>query len=74
MIYPNPISHTVNIKCNYCNNELKRLIITNVMGQTLFESKIRTTLSLNMSNWDNGFYIVQVFAKTSVITQKISKE
>ena len=74
LIYPNPGSYTFKIKCINCGIEQKKLIISSLTGQALFEGKIVNELSVNTSNWRNGIYIVQVKGKDSIITRKIIKE
>ncbi|MCH8903605.1 MAG: DUF1028 domain-containing protein [Bacteroidetes bacterium] len=74
LIYPNPGSHSIKIVCIDCIYERKQLRISNLMGQTMFESGISNELSVNTSNWKKGVYIVQINNGATIITQKITIE
>lgn len=62
VIYPNPTQGIFNIEFK---NEIKSIKIANVLGQVVYDEKetvtaAGTTKSINLSNFENGTYIVNV--------------
>ena len=66
-IFPNPATSFINI----ISDKEQTITITDVLGQTIYQSKIiNNQSSINISSWDKGVY----FVKTKEGVQKIIKE
>jgi hypothetical protein len=73
-IYPNPSNGILNIELGTVENT--SLIITNALGQIVLNEKVNKELfSLNLSNFSNGVYFIQVLNNNKTIkAQKIIKQ
>ncbi|MEX2589885.1 MAG: CocE/NonD family hydrolase, partial [Chitinophagales bacterium] len=58
MIYPNPSSNMVNIYMNA--SEEYTLIINDLMGKVVYESRFSDNTNLDVSNFDKGMYLVDI--------------
>ncbi|MEA4839805.1 MAG: glycosyl hydrolase [Bacteroidales bacterium] len=55
--YPNPVQNTLHLTLNSDNN---RLVVTNLLGQILFDSTVVGTYQLDMTPYAAGIYSVRV--------------
>lgn len=71
-MYPNPVSTSLSISSL---EKLDTISIYNVIGQEVLNLKINTTNAIiNVSNFQNGIYIVKTFSEGKVSTSKFIKE
>ena len=64
-IYPNPTTGWLTIKTNATFNQI---VIKNVLGEVLLTT---TATQLNLSNWANGVYFVEVFSNETNYIKKV---
>ncbi len=71
-VFPNPCSGNLSIT-NI--EEAQQLVLTNVIGQTVYSTKnITSNMKINMSDFNDGFYFLTVVGKNNeVATQRIIK-
>jgi uncharacterized repeat protein (TIGR01451 family) len=74
-VFPNPANEILNI--NLQNNNIENCIITNALGQTVYNSanEINTNykIQLNISNLNSGVYFVKVRSSNGSYTAKFFK-
>ena len=71
-MYPNPVSSSLSISSV---ENLDAISIYNVIGQEVMNLKINDTNAvINVSNFQNGIYIVKAFSEGKVSTSKFIKE
>lgn len=71
-MYPNPVSSSLSISSV---GILETISIYNVIGQEVMNLKINDTNAvINVSNFQNGIYIVKAFSEGKVSTSKFIKE
>jgi uncharacterized repeat protein (TIGR01451 family) len=74
-VFPNPANEILNI--NLQNNNIKNCIITNALGQTVYNSaneiNANHKIQLNISNLNQGIYFVKVRAGNGSYTAKFIK-
>jgi hypothetical protein len=71
-MYPNPVSSSLSISSL---EKLDKISIINVVGQEVMSLKINNTnVIINVSNFQNGIYIVKAFSEGKVSTSKFIKE
>ena len=71
-MYPNPVSSSLSISSLENLNEIS---ICNVVGQEVMSLKVNDTNAvINVSNFQNGIYIVKAFSEGKVSTSKFIKE
>ena len=73
IIYPNPFNNTI-IFDNMDN--VKQVIINNIMGQKMMTININTTqVTINTSDFNSGIYLINIIDNNNnVITKKIIKQ
>lgn len=75
-IYPNPAVGITNLSFMIPESGTFNLLITNLMGEKIFEKEItvpkgKSMLSLPLDNWISGMYSVQISNAQSVITRSL---
>jgi len=72
ILYPNPASDKFIVQLK--NNSFTKIEVCNVVGQILYSSKISSQdeLIVNTANWNNGLYIVSLFADQKVLTSRLT--
>lgn len=71
-IYPNPTKAEVNI--DFSDKSIKNLIITDITGKQIFEKKlVSKNERIDLSNFENGLYIIIIQTVKEVLTTKIIK-
>ncbi|MCX8479126.1 MAG: T9SS type A sorting domain-containing protein [Chitinophagales bacterium] len=66
-LFPNPASNQMNIQLNATQNNTLQLEVLNGVGQVVYTNKARVSngnnnYSLNVSEWNNGVYFLQISA------------
>jgi len=73
LIYPNPTSEKLTIE--FGSIKVERIEIIDLSGKTILEkTKIQANESLDLSNFENGIYIINIQSGKRVIRTKIIKE
>lgn len=71
-MYPNPVSSSLSVNSL---EKLDTISIYNVIGQEVMRLKVNDTNAvINVSNFQNGIYIVKAFSEGKVSTSKFTKE
>ena len=75
-LYPNPATTSVIIIVNSKNSCQATMTITNLMGQTVYNSSVALSsgsnqLSINVSDLSDGFYMVNIKSNSGTTTQKL---
>jgi len=74
-IYPNPATETITIEISSSHQEKKELNIYNTLAQKLLQENFTTQKhSVNISNFANGIYFIEVITKKQIFRRKIIKE
>ena len=77
-IYPNPAGDLINMVINnYTDDPVKKILITNSLGQIIHEIDINTEYSsesINLSGYPAGVYFVRVLSDEGVETFKFIKK
>lgn len=70
-VYPNPASNFLIIESNKVNVSGHSVLVTDVMGQTVFSSAInQNQLRINLDNWPNkGLYILKLVDAQNVVVE-----
>ena len=58
--YPNPASASFNLEITEQEEQERTVIIYDIYGQLIYESKIRKNLSIQTSGWAAGMYIISI--------------
>ena len=67
-VYPNPTSGMVNV--NGCGNML--ITVCNVLGQRLLEVNADDSMTMNLSQFGQGMYIIRVETENGITVQKVN--
>lgn len=65
--YPNPASSVINVNVNGSNDNTVRLV--DVLGKTIYFDKIGTSKKIDVSNLNNGIYILKVSSANGTLLQ-----
>lgn len=69
IIYPNPTKGNLTINAE----ALSRITIINTLGQVVYDNNATSDNEVvNMSQFDNGLYIVRIATETGVVTRRVS--
>ena len=68
-VFPNPTKNTLNIEISN-NFELKKIIIFNVLGKKVLQSK---TSTIDISSFSKGLYFAKIITNKGFITKKLIK-
>ena len=72
-IYPNPTNGIVNF--DFANNNIQNIIISDITGKQIIEkTNIQQNEMINLSNFENGIYIIKIQTDNELFTTKIVKE
>jgi hypothetical protein len=66
-VYPNPASQTIQIEIG--NNEILSIEIHNLQGQKVFQQNTPLLHPINVSSWENGFYVVKTSSTNGLTFQ-----
>ena len=67
LVYPNPANDRINIETNL---KIDRLIMTNVLGEVVYESSDLVN-HINISTFPPNLYFIRLETKVEIITKKI---
>lgn len=67
-VYPNPTNGLLNV--NGCGTML--ITVSNMLGQTLFETTTEDSTTLDLSSYGQGFYLVRIETENGATVQKIN--
>lgn len=70
IVSPNPVSSFLNIKLENGAKQLKRIYIYNLSGALQFSKICSGNLTHNVSDWDNGVYLLKVEGLTFSHSEK----
>ena len=73
---PNPFSGITTILFNVKDEALAKICVCNLLGEKVFEEKIKTTYGnniyeLNCTNWNNGIYLYTIQYKNFSVTKRM---
>jgi photosystem II stability/assembly factor-like uncharacterized protein/Leucine-rich repeat (LRR) protein len=71
-LYPNPSHNKLHISLEN-DQTIKKWIITNTNGQTMFIQHAVEIADLDISDWSAGMYIIQLETQNGIITRKFVK-
>lgn len=71
-VFPNPTSDVVNVHLNGSQNEMERVIVYNVIGNTVFDSGTLNAKSahLDVSDLSQGMYLMKVWTNGTVLNSR----
>jgi hypothetical protein len=67
-VYPNPAKTSLNVTSD--NNEVKEVVIYNVLGKVVVNAKI-TSSPINVSNLAKGVYVIKITEQEKTATRKL---
>jgi hypothetical protein len=70
-LFPNPTANQINIQLNAIQNNTLQLEVLNGVGQVVYTNKARVSngnnnYSLNVAEWNNGVYFLQISASNGM--------
>ncbi len=74
-IYPNPTNGILNFE--FANNNIQNLSISDITGRTIqnfTNSQVQNLPTIDLSNLENGIYIIKIQTDNEIFTTKIVKE
>lgn len=72
-VFPNPFRETLNL--NLCDVNIQEITITDRVGKTVWRStNIKQTETIDLSEIDNGFYMLNLKCNNKIVTSKIIKK
>ncbi len=79
IIYPNPATNQITIKFENQSQQNYFLEIKNVLGQTIYSETIKAvsgnqSKNINVSEFSNGIYFVQLQSNNTIVSKKFIKE
>jgi beta-glucanase (GH16 family) len=69
--YPNPVENQLNL---LLNDDQNQIIVTDILGRTLFESVVNSNYILDMSDYAPGLYLLKVKNSKGIQDSKIVKK
>ena len=78
-VFPNPVIDIISIEQANMQTTEGEIILCDVFGNTLYKSNLKLSKtnprqSINMSEWPEGVYVLQIFERTKHLTFKIIKQ
>ena len=67
-VYPNPTNGLLNV--NGCGT--MRITVSNMLGQTLFETTAEDNTTLDLSQYESGMYLIRIETESGVMVQKVT--
>ncbi len=70
-VFPNPATDFINIQAK--NSKLTKVVITNLLGQTVYQSEIKNTSEFRIETADfkSGIYLVNLSTDNGILTKRI---
>ncbi len=72
-IYPNPANEILNINISDNNLQIQKLVIYNMLGGQIFETK-QNTSTIDITNFNTSVYILELITNKGICIQKFIKE
>ncbi|MDR0799551.1 MAG: T9SS type A sorting domain-containing protein [Dysgonamonadaceae bacterium] len=74
-LYPNPFTDRLIIDTNG-SESMNRIVLYSITGQAVLEENIRglSSIILNTSHLDKGYYILTIFSDNAVVSKKVLKK
>jgi len=69
-VYPNPANNAININLPQSITNESSLIITDILGNTVYKQICNDNNSIDVSGWNNGMYFYQVTGGKEIIQGK----
>lgn len=72
-VYPNPFNDVLNISLDQSNNQISKVVISNVLGQTIATqavSKGQSEVQFDTNLFRHGQYVVQFFEGNTIVARK----
>ncbi len=72
-VYPNPTSGILNL--TFTGQSVNKLVITDITGkQIMVKTDIGSEETIDLSDYENGIYVIRIVSDNEIITAKIIKE
>ena len=71
-VYPNPSKNNISIYSPKAEN--LNVLITDVSGKVVYNSQVKTSQIIDVSNISSGVYTIKIVGQNNVSIQKIMKE
>jgi acid phosphatase len=76
LVYPNPVNENLNIDMNCNNTEIVRIIVSNIMSQSIavYENEVsagQNQIKIPLDNFENGTYFVTITSSGKSEVKKI---
>jgi hypothetical protein len=75
-VYPNPTEGLFNVSATFANPETMQITVTDALGQTIYKSIPKTTISelttIDLRNKANGIYFVELTTDKGSVVKKVS--
>lgn len=73
VVGPNPVVNNLHISLNEDSSSLKEISILDLSGREIYHTSSNSSTTLDVSNLESGYYLVQATDGASVVTRKILK-
>ena len=71
-IYPNPTSDKINF--DFANNDILQINISDITGKTIIsKTEVQQNETIDLSNFENGIYFINIQTTNEIFTTKIIK-
>ncbi len=76
VIFPNPTSNIATIRLLDANDDTAKINVTDIMGKTIDTIFVanQKEMSIDVSNYANGVYFINIIKNDTVITKKLLKQ
>lgn len=71
-IYPNPTSGILNF--DFAASTIQKITILGILGREITSDHSLTNNSIDLSNFENGIYVIKIYTNNEIITSKIVKD
>jgi hypothetical protein len=72
LYYPNPVTNELIIETS--SNDLFNISLTNIVGQSIYNSALNKKAVINMKNLADGMYLLRIFNENETVVRKIIKQ
>ena len=72
-IYPNPFISHINIESESLVNKNTLVEVLDIFGKTIYSEMLNTSLSVDLSAYDKGIYIIKISSEDSIRYERILK-
>ena len=76
-VYPNPAGNYINVECPVAEGSTTNIVITNIIGQVVFEKQYTSANSelseiISLGNFSNGMYLMNITNNGEKVTRKFT--